>query len=393
MMLFELLRHDDSPALNRGRFLSSRAALLAVAASLMAACGSDDNPGAAQAGAGGGPVITGGMGGTSAGAANIGGAAAGKANVAGANGGSAPGGAGASGSPAGSGGTPSGVAGASQAGSSGASGGISGASGSPAGGASPGGAPSGGTTSAGAATGGSLNGGASSGAGGSGGSAGGTQVPTLVVDNFDTQAPGVPDPSKWEVLTDSGKGTVAVTSDAAHSGTQSVKVVAGSNYSDHAFLINKTAFPLAASELYVRAWVKYDSANWANHITFIKAVGAGGNEVRLGGQAGYYHANLSQGDGLTPNPFVQPCPLCVAPKANEWVCIEGMFAPAANKVQAWVNGMLAVDADAGSDWHSGSGTLPTMLDQIGFGWESYGAIGNTIYFDDVALDDERIGCD
>jgi hypothetical protein len=56
--------------------------------------------------------------------------------------------------------------------------------------------------------------------------------------------------------------------------------------------------------------------------------------------------------------------------------------------------MLTVDVDDPTDWHSGSGTLPTTLSRLGFGWESYGGIGNTVYYDDVAIGHEqRIGCE
>lgn len=228
---------------------------------------------------------------------------------------------------------------------------------------------------------------------GTGGGSAGAHGSALLFDDFEAHSLGAPDPSRWEVLTDSGSGTVEVSRGAARSGAQSVKIVAGGNYSDHAFLVNRSVFPLQGSVLFLRVWIRYESANWANHITFIKAIGTGGEELRLGGQAGFYHANLSQGDGLSPNPFVQPCPLCVAPQANQWICIEGLIAPAENRVQAWVDSKQAVDADAASDWHSGSGQIPVMLERLGFGWESYGAIGNTIYFDDLVLDDQRVGCD
>jgi hypothetical protein len=45
------------------------------------------------------------------------------------------------------------------------------------------------------------------------------------------------------------------------------------------------------------------------------------------------------------------------------------------------------------DWHSGSGTLPSSLSRLSFGWESYGAgVANTMYFDDVAIGYAPLSC-
>lgn len=244
--------------------------------------------------------------------------------------------------------------------------------------------------------GGTGGGDASGGIGGgtSGGTGGGAQA-AVVFDDFEAGAVGMaPDPTLWEAFTDFGTGTVAITNEDAHSGTLSVKVVGGASPNDHAFLMNTSVFPLPQGIVHFRTWMKYQDANWENHITFIESAEPGdqGAEVRLGGQAGFYHANLSVGDGLSPNPFVE-CPLCVAPVANQWICIEGMFDSASSRVQLWVDGTLAVDVEDENDWHSGPATLPTTLSRLDFGWESYGAIGNTVYYDDVAIGYERIGCE
>lgn len=232
---------------------------------------------------------------------------------------------------------------------------------------------------------------------GSGGSANpGDCSSLLVCDDFESAtAGGAPDAALWVVQATVMGSSVTVTDEDAYSGSQSVKVVAPSG---QAFLTNTSAFPTTTGAVYFRARVKYLADTWEGHITFIESGTNvdpnGGGEVRFGGQAGYYHANLSDdGDGLSPDPFEYPsCGTCVAPVANEWHCLAGGFDPAANTATLAVNGVTAVDASSADDWHSGSGVLPQDLVRLSFGWEIYGGIANTIYFDDIAISDQPLSC-
>jgi hypothetical protein len=107
---------------------------------------------------------------------------------------------------------------------------------------------------------------------------------------------------------------------------------------------------------------------------------------------GKINANLSNGDGLSPSPWNMPCALCTDPPASDkWVCVEGLFDVTGQKTDAWIDGTQVVKAESPSDWHAGS-TYPAALQRIGFGWEAYGGIPNTVYYDDIAVGSERIGC-
>ena len=61
------------------------------------------------------------------------------------------------------------------------------------------------------------------------------------------------------------------------------------------------------------------------------------------------------------------------------------------KLAAWVDGVQVVKAESQSDWHSAS-TYPAALERIDFGWEAYGSVPHTVYYDDIALSAERVGC-
>lgn len=237
------------------------------------------------------------------------------------------------------------------------------------------------------------------------GSGGGSSVPLLVSDDFEAGSGTTPSADKWSIFNASSSGdnanSVVVSTEQAHSGTHSIKVdvkTAG------AMLTTKVGLPPASGALYFRAWARFgngaaSTSTWQPHVTFVEAGGlqADGqvdqsDEVRLGGQNGKIAANLSSGDGLSPNPYNTPCTPCTEPpKSNEWVCVEGLFDVTNKKVSAWLDDTQVVKAEMPSDWHAAS-MYPAALKRIGFGWEAYGGVPNTVYYDDIAISTERIHC-
>jgi hypothetical protein len=307
------------------------------------------------------------------------------------------------GSTAGTAGATSNTAGATAGGNSttggnatGTSGGGTGTSGSATAGGETGGNPSGG---GGITTAGAGGSGGSAGSGVTGGSGGGSAAGLLLSDDFESST--TPDAAKWSIFSGDQGNTVAMSTEQAHSGTHSIKVDVKNA---GAMLTTKVGLPPASGAVYFRAWARFTNgaaaaAAWQNHVTFIEAGGLlangdvdQGDEARLGGQAGKIAANLSHGDGLSPSPWSMPCALCANPPASDkWVCVEGLFDVTNQKVAAWLDDVQVVKADAAGDWHAAS-TYPAALKRVGFGWEAYGSVPNTVYYDDVAIGTERIGC-
>jgi hypothetical protein len=215
----------------------------------------------------------------------------------------------------------------------------------------------------------------------------------IVTEDFESATDGAaPDAALW-TLKLSDPSSIAVTSEQKHSGNQAVKVVGSSG---ETMMFNKSVFPLPDGVVYFRTWMRFESADWMNHVSFVAASpGEESQEVRFGGQQNAYHANLAaDGDGVTPNPWESPaCALCLAPVANEWACLRGKLDFTNNAVQLYVGDSLAVDADATEDWHSGMGKLPQGVTQLGFGWAVYGGTANTVYYDDIAIGYEPIACE
>ncbi len=259
-----------------------------------------------------------------------------------------------------------------------------------------------GVNTSGTATTGSFGGNASTGAGGSstgnastgaGGSGGGTST-AAVTDDFETVAAGgPPDPALWQLRLPGGDNAIEVTTEQAHGGAQSVKVVGASGST---MFFNESAFPLPSGVVYFRVWMRFSNADWSNHSAFVEASPGGdeSQEVRFGGQNNAYNANLAaDGDGLSPDPFEYPeCSRCVAPVADQWQCVQGKLDFANNAAELSVGGALAVDS-ASDGWHSGTGMFPRDPTQLGFGWALYGAMANTVYYDDLAIGYEPIACD
>lgn len=92
---------------------------------------------------------------------------------------------------------------------------------------------------------------------------------------------------------------------------------------------------------------------------------------------------------------------------NTWVCLEILFdkKPAnayADTLTTWVDGRMvseikaANQADWGAAWQNGPPPANWLENifagAISFGWQTYGGAGNDIYFDDLVIATERVGC-
>lgn len=223
---------------------------------------------------------------------------------------------------------------------------------------------------------------------------GGGTSNAVVSDDFESVAAGSPpDAAIWQLRLPAGStNSVEVSSEQAHGGSQSVKVVGNSGST---LFFTEDVFPLPSGVLHFRVWVRFTEGNWANHNAFVASgPGSESEEIRFGGQNNAYHANLSQGDGLSPDPYESPaCERCVAPVANEWTCLRGKLDYTNNAAELYVGDALAVDS-AADGWHNGaSAAFPANPTQIGFGWALYGAMANTVYYDDLAIGYEPIACD
>ena len=242
----------------------------------------------------------------------------------------------------------------------------------------------------------------------------------VVCDDFEaTAVGGPPSPTLWPSAKpgdcSSGVSTVTIDDAQAHSGMHSVKVVGGPAYCDHAFFVNTSAFPAVGQDVFVRFFVRFAGASGAMapnafaigqmaHETFMRMADstANGQHLRLGGWNEILAWNReSDGatlplDVATGSPSVQM--ESVVPMTDTWTCVELHVSESKGTIDTWVDGNEVTDLV--EDGTQGSQATQTwqnpmwrpMFTDFELGWESYDNETATLWFDDVIIDKQRIGC-
>jgi len=302
------------------------------------------------------------------------------------------------------------------------SGGAGSSGGSTSGGASagPAGEASGGSTSGGSPTSGGgsnsggspTSGGASAGSNSGGGHAGGTSAAgaasagesgssggdpcgksgRLLCDDFEKFAIGTVPTAPWSMAANGTNGTVLVDGTTpAHSGTKSIRVSSLGNYQTFLALKGAPVFPAPKPALYARTFIRLDAPMTGGHNTYFKA-GAGGaissnNETRVGVMVEMLMINQPDGDRgfLSNNNYWTDQKPGVVFAEKTWVCVEAFFDPPSSTVDVWVNGKAVPDLHR-SDWKQDA------LGTFQFGFEKYAGPDADIWYDDIVISTEPIGC-
>jgi hypothetical protein len=262
------------------------------------------------------------------------------------------------------------------------------------------------TSSAGGASGSTSSvGSASSAASGTGGSAVLSCANLPLCDDFEGAAEGgPPDAAKWMIASPncSGTGKIAVDAGQAHSGAKSLKVTGGGGYCDHVFIANTAAVAAIGEPVYGRFFVRFNDPLGDGHTTFMTLKDAADNnkDLRMGGQSKILMWNRESDDATLPSLSPAGIAKSTAPAAQKWLCIEFMVDEANSLIQTWVDGAeiegLHVDGaptpDIDQQWLNKAGWKPSLTD-FKLGWESYAGQPLTLWFDDVALAGQRLGCE
>jgi hypothetical protein len=232
-------------------------------------------------------------------------------------------------------------------------------------------------------------------------SVGGGCAAAFLCDDFEQDAPGQAPGAPFAVETPncSGAGTAAVDSSQAHSGTRSVRVAGAGGYCDHVFF--GAALPSAATgTMWGRFYVRFDAALGAGHVTFLAMHDASvGKDLRMGGQDQVLMWNRESDDATLPAMSPAGTAQSLAPAIARWTCVEFAVDQTAHTLRTWVDGApvagLVDDGvptpDVDAQWLQGTAWAPRLAD-VRFGWESYAGQADTLWFDDVAVGDARLGC-
>jgi hypothetical protein len=225
----------------------------------------------------------------------------------------------------------------------------------------------------------------------------------LLSDGFESVAAGgPPDPAVWTVASKdcSGTGTLAVDDAQAHGGHHSVRVDGGAGYCDHVFFSNASAIAAAAPQVYARFYLRLGAALGTGHVTFLamKDTADNGNDLRMGGQDAVVIYNRQSDDATLPTLSPTGVAASVAVVPSTWTCIELHVDEAAGTIETWVDGTRVAGLvengtpvpDISTQWLSRA-WKPALAD-FRLGWESYAGQTMTLWFDDVAIGTQRLGC-
>ena len=196
----------------------------------------------------------------------------------------------------------------------------------------------------------------------------------------------------------SGQAYALADSTKPHEGVRSLHVVGGQTPAMLTY-----GLPSNTNAIYMRSYVwltgKLGENPGNNHETLIgirKSAGQANDEVRFGEIKGVIGTNEVPSDDISPTQ--EQWGMGPTISAGQWHCIEVAFLGdgATHEVIAWSDGVEVHRIDDPSQWNNGA-LGATFLDgkfvEFIIGWHSFSSYDNEIWFDDIVVATERIGCD
>jgi hypothetical protein len=206
----------------------------------------------------------------------------------------------------------------------------------------------------------------------------------------------------WKTSTPncSGDGSATIDTTTVHSGQRALRISSGGGVCNHIFATPSFALmPLSAS-LWVRLYVRFDSAFKDDHVTFLALHDeVSQKDLRMGGQKQIFMWNRERDDATLPELSPNGVSMSLSPKPGSWHCIEFHLQGSAGLLDTYVDGALVpglvVDAtgthDLDGQWLR-PGPFSARVTDLRLGWESYGSQPMTLWLDDVSIADQRPGC-
>lgn len=225
----------------------------------------------------------------------------------------------------------------------------------------------------------------------------------LFCDNFENQSGSTPS-GAWQVSYPNcqGTGTVTVDHTVAHSGTTSIRVDGHNGYCNHVFFGTTSAFTGVGTDIHVRFFIRHTTALPTGHVAFtaMKDTNDGNNDLRFGGQNAALQWNRQSDDATLPEQSPAGVALSTPLPTNVWSCVEFEVNEAQGTMRTWLNGSevagLHLDTvpttNIDGQWINSRPNWRPSLADLRLGWESYSGGDDTLWFDDVAVGPQQIGC-
>ena len=250
-----------------------------------------------------------------------------------------------------------------------------------------------------------VDGGGASDAGSDGGTTGFDCASAVFCDDFEGASVGGPPASPWTVS--ASQGAVVVDDTRAMSGSHALHVTtedgSGSYRRAYAVLSGAPVFPAVSTEMYGRMRLflvatPTGSVHWTNIQAEGDVSGMSFRSLyRYGGQhdgriMANYETNGVSNDCWDHSATVMP--------TDRWACLEWHYRTSTDEMVLSLDGtplddVHVVGAGEGCGGHdTGDHWYAPVFDRLSLGWEHYQATSaREMWIDDVAIDDQPIGCD
>lgn len=214
----------------------------------------------------------------------------------------------------------------------------------------------------------------------------------LFCDDFEAApSDGLPDAAVWSTRIN-GEGIVSIDAVvAAHSGNQSVRVEA-TGYQTFFALSGPEVFSAPRSDLFVRVYLRLGAPMSEGHNTYFEAGNTESTdseyETRIGVMFEQLMINQPASDrGFLSNEnyYVDGLPGAQIP-AELWSCVEVSLNSDTSEINVWLEGEEVSDLHR-TDWQQ------EPFSELRFGYEKYAGPDAQVWYDDIAVSSQRIGCE
>ncbi len=226
-------------------------------------------------------------------------------------------------------------------------------------------------------------------------------VELLFHEDFEQGNPGEPpNPDVWEVT--AGEGTAELSTQRAIRASMHSEITSPSG-SYETYIFTSAPFPVAGNRFWGRLRFYVDALPYDDfvHWTVMEARGTdNNNRVRIGGinnpHGGDFFSNTwilnvetqGQGEIGASDPLESP--------DQTWFCLEWFYdgTPNANEARVFIDGVESKEMHQLDDFFPDVDQMPTY-DPLYIGWGIYQPISfpYEVWIDDVAVHDQRIGCE
>jgi hypothetical protein len=184
---------------------------------------------------------------------------------------------------------------------------------------------------------------------------------------------------------------MAVDSTIAHGGSRSLKVTPAGNFSQMLGVMTGTA------TFWTRVFLRQDidTSTVMGHDTFVAATDAAGDpnsneQVRIGEHSCQLEINRRSDDKEILSDAVNgtsnyTCAGGTTFAPNTWYCLETFYDGPNKTVRVFVNGSEVTGLHV-TDWG------PYTYDMFKFGFENYSGTTRNLWYDDVVIASQQVGC-